>query len=62
MGSRTYPVGHLVTKLVCYMMIQKWHISEIGHDDDGDDPEGVLRVSSDGDDQMGAKIETQKNP
>jgi len=44
------------------MMIQKWHISEIGHDDDGDDPEGVLRVSSDGDDQMGAKIETQKNP
>ena len=47
-------------------MIQKWHISEIGNDDnggdDGDDPEGVLRVSSDGDDQMGAKIETQKNP
>lgn len=25
-------------------------------------PRGVLRVSSDGDDQMGAKIKTQKNP
>ena len=24
--------------------------------------EGVLRMSSDGDDQMGAKIKTQKNP
>ena len=25
-------------------------------------PEGVLRISSDRDDQMGAKIKTQKNP
>ena len=25
-------------------------------------PGGVLRVSSDGDDRMGAKIKTQKNP
>ena len=28
----------------------------------GDSPGGVLRVSSDGDDRMGAKINTQKNP
>ena len=26
------------------------------------DPGGVFRVSSDGDDRMGAKIKTQKNP
>ena len=25
-------------------------------------PGGILRISSDGDDRMGAKIKTQKNP
>ena len=47
------------------VMAVLWHETTariIAQDPPGGGGGGILQISSDGDDQMGAKIKTQKNP